>query len=54
MRKFSNKVDFCAKNLLENFMIKKDELFHYDQYLRKQNLSENTVTSYLWTIEYFN
>lgn len=25
----------------------------FEQHLRKQNLSENTVTSYLWTIKYF-
>ena len=25
----------------------------YEQYLRKQNLSENTIASYLWTIRYY-
>lgn len=26
----------------------------FEEHLRKSNLSENTVTSYLWTAEYFN
>lgn len=34
-------------------MVKQNELFPFEQYLRKQNLSENTVTSYLWTIKYY-
>jgi integrase len=34
-------------------MTKQNELFPFEQYLRKQNLSENTVTSYLWTIKYY-
>lgn len=25
----------------------------FDEYLRKGNLSENTITSYLWTVNYF-
>jgi len=25
----------------------------FEEYLRKSNLSENTITSYLWTVEYF-
>lgn len=25
-----------------------------EEYLRKENLSENTITSYLWTVNYFN
>ena len=34
-------------------MTKQNELIPFEQYLRKQNLSENTVTSYLWTIRYY-
>ena len=34
-------------------MIKQNEQSPFEQYLRKQNLSENTVTSYLWTIKYY-
>lgn len=30
-----------------------DQQTPFEQYLRKQNLSENTVTSYLWTIKYY-
>ncbi len=26
----------------------------FEEYLRKENLSENTITSYLWTVNYFN
>ena len=26
----------------------------FEEYLRKENLSENTITSYLWTVSYFN
>lgn len=26
----------------------------FEDYLRKNNLSENTITSYLWTVEYFS
>ena len=26
----------------------------YEEYLRKDNLSENTIISYLWTVNYFN
>lgn len=29
------------------------QLSPFEQHLRKQNLSENTVTSYLWTIKYY-
>ena len=25
----------------------------FEEYLRKGNLSENTITSYLWTVNYF-
>lgn len=25
----------------------------FEEYLRKDNLSENTITSYLWTVNYF-
>ena len=25
----------------------------FEEYLRKENLSENTITSYLWTVNYF-
>lgn len=25
----------------------------FEEYLRKSNLSENTITSYLWTVDYF-
>ena len=35
-------------------MIKQiDQQTPFEQHLRKQNLSENTVTSYLWTIKYY-
>ena len=30
-----------------------EQLSPFEQYLRKQNLSDNTVTSYLWTIKYY-
>ncbi len=30
-----------------------DQQTPFEQHLRKQNLSENTVTSYLWTIKYY-
>lgn len=26
----------------------------FEEHLRKSNLSENTITSYLWTVEYYN
>ena len=26
----------------------------FEEYLRKDNLSKNTITSYLWTVNYFN
>lgn len=26
----------------------------FEDYLRKSNLSENTITSYLWTVDYYN
>ena len=26
----------------------------FEEYLRKSNLSENTITSYLWTVNYFH
>ena len=26
----------------------------FEEYLRKGNLSENTITSYLWTVEYYH
>ena len=26
----------------------------FEEYLRKGNLSENTITSYLWTVNYYN
>ena len=26
----------------------------FEQFLRKENLSENSVSSYIWTVEYFN
>ena len=26
----------------------------FEEYLKKSNLSVNTVTSYLWTVEYYN
>ena len=26
----------------------------FEEYLRKDNLSENTIISYLWTVNYFN
>ena len=25
----------------------------FEEYMRKDNLSENTITSYLWTVNYF-
>ena len=34
-------------------MTKQNEHIPFEQYLLKQNLSENTVTSYLWTIKYY-
>ena len=30
-----------------------EQLSPFEQHLRKQNLSDNTVTSYLWTIKYY-
>lgn len=39
---------------MEAFMKKQFEnQTPFEQYLRKQNLSDNTVTSYLWTIKYY-
>ena len=32
----------------------KREQSSFERYLRKQNLSENTLTSYLWTIKYYS
>lgn len=32
----------------------KREQTPFERYLRKQNLSENTLTSYLWTIKYYS
>lgn len=26
----------------------------FEEHLRKSNLSENTITSYLWTVEYYH
>ena len=26
----------------------------FEEYLRKGNLSENTITSYLWTVDFYN
>ena len=26
----------------------------FKEHLRKSNLSENTITSYLWTVEYYH
>ena len=28
-------------------------LFSFEQYLRRQNLSDNTVISYLWSVNYY-
>ena len=32
----------------------KREQTPFERYLRKQNLSENTLTSYLWTVKYYS
>lgn len=42
-----------AVNDITKIINEQNEQSLFEQYLRKQNLSENTVTSYLWTIKYY-
>lgn len=41
------------KNIISEVSFYGDKIT-FEEYLRKENLSENTITSYLWTVSYFN